>query len=130
MTVLAVKYGRPLPQPDLYLSNRPNRGQTIGNKKRCVVVPLAGGRSNVFAYLIILSAALAGLSQAHWWTAAAAGCLLGLLLIGEKAERISAATQTKAIDIPTASASLACGTAAASLAFVVGRSSAWLWGLS
>jgi site-specific recombinase len=84
----------------------------------------------VFAYLIILSSALAGLAQAHWWTAVAAGCLLGLLLFSEKVERFpNAPMQVRAIELSTASTSLAFGTAAACLAFVVGRSSAWLWGL-
>jgi hypothetical protein len=83
----------------------------------------------VFAYIIILSSALAGLSQAHWWTAVAAGCLLGLLLLCEKAERSSSASmQVKAIEL-VASTSLAYGMAAACFAFGAGRSSAWLWGL-
>ena len=84
----------------------------------------------MFAYLIILTSAMAGMAQAHWLSIVAGGCLLSLLLISEKAERSpTGAIQVRGIDIAIASAAFAHGTIAACLAFAAGRASAWLWGL-
>ena len=38
----------------------------------------------MLAYLIILSIAIAGMMQAHWWAAVAGGCILALLMIAER----------------------------------------------
>lgn len=83
----------------------------------------------MLAYLIILSIAVAGMMQAHWWSAVAGGCLLALLTLMERGNMAASPSSLQG-DVSTAGAfALGNAAAAATAAFAVGRASAWLWGL-
>ena len=80
----------------------------------------------MLAYLIIVSIAVAGMMQAHWWAAIAGGCVLALLTIVEQ----------RAVTIPSSlpehsstALSLMNGSVAAVVAFAAGRASGWIWGI-
>ena len=82
----------------------------------------------MLAYLMILSIALAGMMQAHWWAAVAGGCILALLMM---AERRPIALLAVAGDdlIAVATYALINGSTAAAVAFAAGRASGWVWGI-
>ena len=83
----------------------------------------------MLAYLIILTIAVAGMMQAHWWSAVAGGCVLALLTLVERGN-VAASPSSLQGDVSTARAfALGNAAAAATAAFAAGRASAWLWGL-
>ena len=83
----------------------------------------------MLAYLIILSTTVAGMMQAPVWAILAGACTLALLSIVER-RWAAASPMGQEADEPFAIfASLLNGTASASAAFLLGRATAWLWGL-
>lgn len=83
----------------------------------------------MLAYLIILSATVAGMMQAPWWAAAAGSCILALLGI---VDRRGMSTAPSGFDHEESFVSVAIAvnsTVAASTAFVLGRATGWLWGI-
>jgi hypothetical protein len=85
----------------------------------------------LLTYLIILSVTMAGMMQAPWWSAVAGACILMILPIAERsAPSTSPAGVDDERDEPIATmADLINGSVAATAAFLLGRATAWLWGL-
>ena len=85
----------------------------------------------MLVYLIVLLTVVAGMMQMPLWAALAGACVLTLAMIAER--RGLTATPTGLDDEnaePIATlATLLNGSAAASAAFVLGRVTAWLWGI-
>ncbi len=84
----------------------------------------------MLVYLIVLSTTFAGMMHAPVWAAVAGACVLSLLLIAEKRDLSMSPTGSNFVDGPIAiAAALFNGSAAASAAFVLGRGTAWIWGI-
>ena len=82
----------------------------------------------MLAYLIILSIALAGMMQAHWWAGCCGGCILALLMMAERRPIALLATAGDDL-IAVATYALINGSTAAAVAFAAGRASGWVWGI-
>ncbi len=80
-------------------------------------------------YLIILSTTVAGMMQAPAWVILACACTLALLSLVERRGTTTSPMGHEAGEPFAALASLLNGTAAASAAFLLGRATAWLWGI-
>jgi hypothetical protein len=82
------------------------------------------------AYLIILATTVAGVLQAAWWAAVAGACILALLFIAERRSASSPTGYVGATDETFASiVAFINGSVACSAAFLLGRATAWLWGI-
>jgi len=83
----------------------------------------------MLAYLVILSTTVAGMMQAPVWAVIAGACTLALLCIVERRGTTTSPMGQEADEPFATLASLLNGTAAASAAFLLGRATAWLWGI-
>jgi hypothetical protein len=85
----------------------------------------------LLAYLIILSTTVAGMMQAAWWAAVVGACILALLSVAERRAAFTSPTGNEgATDEPLATlVAVANGSVACSVAFMLGRATAWLWGI-
>ena len=83
----------------------------------------------MLAYLIILSTTVAGMAQATAWAVVAGASALALLSIVERRSTKTAPTDLHAEEPFASFALLFNGAAAASAAFLLGRATAWLWGV-
>ena len=83
----------------------------------------------MLAYLTILSTTVAGMMQAPLWAILAGACTLALLPIVERRGPATSPAGHEADEPFALLASLLNGTASASAAFLLGRATAWLWGL-
>jgi hypothetical protein len=89
----------------------------------------SGLGNTMLSYLMILAISVAGAMHASWWLALVGAMLLALTITIES--RRAAAdrnTGTIALDEPVfALSAFINGTAAAAVAFLLGRSSFWFW---
>ena len=83
----------------------------------------------MLAYLIILSIAIAGMMQAHWWAAVVGACILALLMVAERHPVVLPAAVRGDDSIAMATYALLNGSTAAAVAFAAGRASGWIWGI-
>jgi hypothetical protein len=85
----------------------------------------------LLAYLIILSTTVAGMLQTAWWAAVAGACILALLSVAERRGALMSPTGNEgAADEPFATiVALLNGSVACSAAYMLGRATAWLWGI-
>lgn len=85
----------------------------------------------MLVYLIILAETVAGMMQLSWLAVAIGACLLALLGVVERNEKLlpprgieDAATEPIVFVIAAIN-----GLVAATAAFLLGRATAWLWGI-
>jgi len=83
----------------------------------------------MLTFLIILSTSVAGALQSSWWAALAGACLLSLALVAEY--RMAAARSPLGHDLTMehvqALSAFISGSAAAAVAFLLGRAATWFW---
>lgn len=87
--------------------------------------------SELLEYLIILSITVAGMMHAQWWAAVAGACILTLVSIMDRRERSASPARVEGFaEGPFANiVTLANSSVAATAAFLLGRATAWLWGI-
>ena len=86
---------------------------------------------SALAYAILLLTSVAGVAHVNWWAACVGAC--ALILLSLFGRQLKSANQMdlsgEASDIALALSSVINGSAAGSAAFLLGKGSAWLWGL-
>jgi hypothetical protein len=111
---------------------RRRRHSRAGEAARDPATSTEGGRAySILAYGVILATCIAGLVQASLWSICAGASLLALLSIADPqgSHAYHARIGSHATPAALYASSVLNAAMAASLAFMLGRSIAWYWGL-